>query len=100
MLDDSLYVPNLDCDLFSTTRQSLNGKGCSFLLLEGMLYLTYPNFTLEQPIPSDGDLQIELEYLNKHDWGLPDFICNGHETSDKTYLDDFRNCIKFLNNVF
>ena len=100
VFDGSLHVPDLDCDLFSAMQHGLNGKGCSFLLLEGMLYLTYPNFTFKQPIPSDGDLCIELEDLTKHDWGLPDFICDGHETSNDTYLDDFQDCIKFLNHLF
>ena len=100
VLDDSLHVPDLDCVLFSATRHGLNGKVCYFLLSEGMLYLTYPIFTFKQPIPSDGDLRIELEDLTKHNWGLPDFICDGHETSNDTYLDDFQDCIKFLNHVF
>ena len=56
VLYNSLHVPNLDCDLFSATHHSMNGKGCSFLLTNGTLFLTYPHFTLEQLIPLDEDL--------------------------------------------
>ena len=78
----------------------MNGQGCSFLLEAGKMHLTFPGFSISQKIPEDGDLRIQLDHLTDEDLGLPDFICDGVEGSDDSYLEDFNDRMKYLNHVF
>ena len=99
-LENSLHVPTLDSDLLSTTRHACNGKGCTFLLGNSQMHLTFPEFSVISPIPADGDLRLDLEDLTEHDWNLPDFICNGVEEDVTGSLETLERRMKFLNHVF
>jgi hypothetical protein len=62
-------VPSLDCSLLSITRHGPSGKGCSFIIEDGSMHLTFPNFSITAPVPSNGDLRLDLEVLSLDDWG-------------------------------
>ena len=97
-LVNSLYIPGLDCDLFSCTRHDRNRKGCSFILIDSKMHLTFPKFTITTDIPDDGNLRLPLKALNNDDWGILSFICDGIELEDE-HLDVFQNRLD-LNQVF
>ena len=44
-LVNSLHVPGLDCDLFSCMRHGRNGKGCSFILINSKMHISFPKFS-------------------------------------------------------
>ena len=69
VLKKALHVPTLDCSLLSITRHGRSGKGCSFIIENGCMHLTFPNFSITTPIPSNGDLRLALEALSPDDWG-------------------------------
>ena len=92
-------MPSLELSLFSTTKHARNGTGCAFLLLDSKIYLTFPQFSSTQPIPSNGDLRLDLEHLTENDWGIPTYVCNGEE-NDLEHLDNFGHCLYFLNKIF
>ena len=96
---NSLHVPGLDCDLFSTTRHGRNGKGCSFLLGDSKMHLTFPKFSITQDILEDGDLRIKLQDLDTEDWGIPNFVCDGIEETDE-HFENFNTRMHFLNQIF
>ena len=98
-LVNSLHVPGLDCDLFSCTRHGRNGRGCSFILIDSQMHLSFPKFTITRDIPINGDLRLTLEPLNDNDWGIPNFICDGTELKDE-HLDVFQTRLDMLNQVF
>ena len=66
-LVNSLHVPDLDVDLFSCTRHGSNGKGNTFFLDDGKMHLTFPQFTVTDDIPTDGDLKVLIEPLSESD---------------------------------
>ena len=41
-LVNALHVPELESNLFSATRHGSNGAGCSFLLSQGLMHLSFP----------------------------------------------------------
>ena len=98
-LENCLHVPSLETSLFSTTKHGRNGTGHSFLLALSEMHLTFPTFSVTCPIPEDGDLRLDLDDLTDNDWGIPEHICNGKE-NDASHLDDFRNRLYFLNQIF
>ena len=63
------------------------------------MHLTFPQFSIMQPIPNNGDLQLDLEHLTINDWGIPTYVCNGEE-NDLKHLDNFGHCLSFLNQIF
>ena len=65
----ALHVPGLDCDLFSYTHHSCNGQGCSFILIDSKMHLSFPKFIITRNIPVDEDLRLPLEPMNDDDWG-------------------------------
>ena len=93
-------MPSLDSDLFSTTRHGRNGKGCTFLLGDSKIHLTFSEFSVIRPIPADGDLRIDIDDLTEHNWNFPDFICDGIEEDIKGSLESLEGRMKFLNHVF
>ncbi|OEU11655.1 hypothetical protein FRACYDRAFT_244773 [Fragilariopsis cylindrus CCMP1102] len=96
VLKKALHVPTLDCSLLSITRHGRSGKGCSFIIENGYMHLTFPNFTINTSIPSNGNLRLPLEALSPDDWGEPDFT---YEAGGDNYLDVFSNRINFLNRI-
>ena len=98
-MENSLHVPSLESSLFSTTKHARNGTGNTFLLSNSQMYLTFPNFSIEQPIPPNGDLRLNLEHLTENDWGIPSYVCNGEE-NDLEHLDNFGHRLFFLNKIF
>ena len=98
-LVNSLHVPELDCDLFSCTRHGRNGKGCSFLLEDSKMHLSFPKFHITRDIPEDGDLRLPLDVITDEDWGIPNFVCDGINDEDQ-HLDDFKTRMYFLNQIF
>ena len=98
-LVNSLHVPELDCDLFSCTRHGRNGKGCSFLLEDSKMHLSFPKFHITRDIPEDGDLRLQLDVITAEEWGIPNFVCDGINDEDQ-HLDDFKTRMYFLNQIF
>ena len=98
-LTNSLHVPNLDCDLFSGTRHGRNGEGCSLLLAENQMHLTFPNFVFTQDIPRDNDLKIKSQPLSDADWALPPQMCDCGSIHNYQ-LDDFSERLDYLNEIF
>ena len=94
VLENVFHVPDLESNLFSTTRHGSNGDGCSFLLAKGEMYLTFPTFTITRDIPVDGDLKLNLEPLCKLDWICSDFECNRLPSVSPN------ETVNFLNRVF
>ena len=68
ILKNALHIPELESNLFSATRHGSNGDGCAFLITKGVMSLSFPDFTINQEVPLDGDLRIKLQPLNKTDW--------------------------------
>ena len=93
-LENCLHVPSLIMSLFFTTKHGRNATGCSFLLVDSKMHLTFPTFSVTCPIPANGDLQLDLEDLTEDDWGIPTHIYNGKE-DDASHLDDFGNVLYF-----
>jgi hypothetical protein len=60
------------------------------------MHLTFPNFSITTPIPSNGDLRLVLEALSPDDWGEPDFT---YEDGGDNYLDVFSSRMNFLNRI-
>ena len=67
VLPKSLHVPGFDCSLLSITRHGRR-KGCTFFTGDGNWHLTFPCFSIEAPLPKNGDLQIKMEELTSEDW--------------------------------
>ena len=82
-LVDNLHVPDLDVDLFSCTRHGSNGKGNTFFLGEEKMHLTFPQFTVTDDIPENGDLKVPIEPLSESDWAIPNSICDGIPLQDE-----------------
>ena len=40
------------------------------------MHLTFPHFTIDQPIQADGDLKVNLDPMEKQDWYTQDFACD------------------------
>ena len=59
-LVNTLHVPGLDCDLFPCTCHGRNGKGCSFVLADSKMHLSFPKFIITRDIPVNGDLRLTL----------------------------------------
>ena len=76
-LVNTLHVPDLDVDLFSCTWHSSNGNGNTLFLGEGKIYLTFPQFTVTDDIPANGDLKVPIQPLTDDDWGIPNFVYDG-----------------------
>ena len=66
-LVNSLHVPDLDVDLFSCTRHGSNGKGNTFFLGDRKIHLTFPQFTVTDDIPENGDLKVPIGPLSESD---------------------------------
>ena len=98
-LTNCLHVPDLDCDLFSGTRHGRNGEGCSLLLAENKVHLTFPNFVFTQDIPRDNDLKIKTQPLSDTDWALPPQMCDCGSIHNYQ-LDDFSDRLDYLNEIF
>eukprot|EP00531_Pseudo-nitzschia_arenysensis_P008906 CAMPEP_0116127296 /NCGR_PEP_ID=MMETSP0329-20121206/6769_1 /TAXON_ID=697910 /ORGANISM="Pseudo-nitzschia arenysensis, Strain B593" /LENGTH=2217 /DNA_ID=CAMNT_0003621395 /DNA_START=65 /DNA_END=6718 /DNA_ORIENTATION=- len=60
-LPNVLHVPQLDCNLMSITQHGLRGSGCTYLVENGEIHLTFPNFVLSMPIPPNGDPRFTME---------------------------------------
>lgn len=80
---NGLHVPDLDVDLFSCTRHGSNGKGNTFFLGEEKMHLTFPQFTVTDDIPENGDLKVPIEPLSESDWAIPNSICDGIPLQDE-----------------
>lgn len=93
-LSNALHVPSLDANLFSTTKHACNGSGCSFLLEKSEMHLSFPTFSVSQPIPADGDIRIPLQPLASIDWHLTNHSCDGIEFDNNVMQQ-----IEFLNRV-
>lgn len=99
-MTESLHVPELEPDLFSATRHGKRENiGCSFLLSDGRMHLTFPRFSIEREIPNDNALSVSVEVLSERDLSLPVGLCNGGTIED-LQLDDFEERLYYLNNVF
>ena len=61
------------------------------------MHLTFPHFTIDQPIPADGDLKVTLESMEKQDWHTQDFSCDGKITADR--ISSAPDRINYLNPV-
>ena len=90
VLPKSLHVPGLDCSLLSITRHGQR-KGCTFFTGDGNWHLTFPRFSIEAPLPENGDLQIEMEDLTSEDWLCDDFIY-GVDTHENDHADHLSFC--------
>ena len=66
-LSYSLHVPGINYDLFSGTRHGTNGVGSSLMIHNGSAILSFPSFVIEQMIPGNLDLTIDLEPLTESD---------------------------------
>ena len=53
VLPKSLHVPGLDCSLLSITRHGQQ-KGRTFFTGDGNWHLTFPQFSIEAPLPDNG----------------------------------------------
>ena len=94
ILPNTLHVPSLDANLFSTTKHACNGAGCSFLLEKGSMHLSFPTFSVSRNIPSDGDLRVSLQPLDSVDWHVADHTCDGIEFDNSVFKQ-----IQFLNRI-
>ena len=97
-LVNSLHVPDLDCDLISTTKHGSMGNGFAFLLEDSKMYLSFPKVSITQDIPEDCDLWITLQPLTSVNWGIPNLVLDGIGTTNN-HFDNFENRINFLNRV-
>ena len=69
-ITNSLHMFNLDCNLFSGTFYGCNVEGCSLLLAENQMHLTFLNFIFTQDIPRDNNFKIKTQPLCDVDWAL------------------------------
>ena len=77
-LENCLHIPSLDADLFSASCHGrTENPGCSTLIGDGRMLLTFPSFCIEREIPHDNDLSFPYESLNASDLALPAGLCNG-----------------------
>ena len=57
---NSLHVTGLESDQFSVTKHRRMDHGHSFLLKGGTMQLSFPKFSITQPIPENDALRIPL----------------------------------------
>ena len=62
------------------------------------MHLTFPQFTITDDIPADGDLKVKLEPLSEDDWAIPNSICDGLSLQEEQ-LENFGTRLAFLDNV-
>lgn len=98
-LTNSLHVPDLDCDLFSGTWHGHNGEGCSLLLAQNQMHLTFPNFVFTRETSRVDDLKIKTQPLSDADWELPPQMCDCGYLHNYQ-LDDFSERLDYLNEFF
>ena len=72
-IPNALHVPNLDCNLLSITRHGLRGPGCTYLVANGSVHITFPEFNLSMGISADGDPRFKLQPISLNDEGRCDF---------------------------
>ena len=100
VLPKSLHVPSLDYSLLSITRHGQQ-KGWTFFTGDENWRLTFPRFSIEAPLPENGDLQIEMEELISEDWLCADFTygIDTNKTDHADHLDIFACYLKALNQI-
>ena len=100
VLPQSLHVPGLDCSLLPITCHGRQ-EGCTFFTGDGNWHLTFPRFSIEAPLPDNGDLQIEMEELTSEDWLCADFTygVDTNDTDHADHLDVFARRLKALNQI-
>ena len=97
-LVNSLHFPLLDSDLFSVTKHGRMGDGHSFLLEGGNMHLSFPKFSITQPIPANDDLRVSLQPMSADNWSIPNYILDGDNCSHD-YLNHYKNRIDMLNGI-
>ena len=80
-LVNSLHVQLLDRDFFSVTKHGRTGDGHSFLLEGGDMHLSFPKFSITQPIHENDDLRVSLQPMIVDDWSIPNYILDGDNCS-------------------
>ena len=95
---NSLHVLGLDSNLFSVTKHGRMDHGHSFLLEGGNMHLSFPKFSITQPIPENDDLRIALQPMTVDDWSIPNYILDGDNCSDD-YSNNYKNRINILNGI-
>ena len=63
------------------------------------MHLTFPNVSVSCVAPTDGNLQINLNYLKEWDWNHLDIICDGIEKYADESLQTLKGRMIFLNHV-
>ena len=80
-LVNSLHVLGLNGDLFLVTNYGRMDYGHSFILECGNMHLSFPTFTILQPIPERNDLRVSLQPMSTDNWIIPIYILGGNNCS-------------------